>query len=82
MKVTFDLKSLLVGAVLAVCVLLALGASLNDPPQVNRFRIAAGANHVFVVDTATGQVWEQYVVPRRDARDQEFMAPRLPLDKK
>jgi hypothetical protein len=82
MKVTFDLKSLLVGAVLAVCVLLALGASLNGPPQVNRFRIGASANHVFVVDTATGQVWEQYVIPRRDARDLEFMPPRLPLDKK
>jgi hypothetical protein len=82
MKVTFDLKSLLLGAVLTMFVLLAFGASLNDPPQVDRFRIATTANHVFVVDTATGQVWEQYVVPRRDSRDQEFMAPRLPLDKK
>lgn len=42
------------------------------PPQVDRFRIATNRNHVLVVDTVTGQVWEKYVkttegtVPRCD----------------
>jgi hypothetical protein len=81
MKATFDLRSLLVGVALAALVFLALGASLNAPAQVDRFRIATSANHVFVIDTATGQVWTEYIVPRQDTRDQQFMTPRLPLEK-
>ena len=82
MKAMFDLRSFVMGVVLAVFVLLALGASLKDLPQVDRFRIASTANNVFVLDTATGQVWGKYVVPRRDAKGQEFMNPRLPLTEK
>lgn len=81
MKTTFDLKSLLVGAVLTVFVLLALGASLNGPAQVDRFRAATNPSHVFVIDTATGQVWGKYVIPRQDMKNQEFMEPRLSLGK-
>ncbi|MEJ2704226.1 MAG: hypothetical protein P8Z79_17460 [Sedimentisphaerales bacterium] len=81
MKTTFDLKSLLAGVALAVLVFLAFGASRNDPPAVDHFRIATTTNHVFVIDTTTGQVWAEYVIPRRDTREEQFMAPRLPLEK-
>jgi len=77
MKALLDLRSLLIGAVLTVSVLLALGASLNGPPQVERFRLATSPGHVFVIDTATGQVWGKYVIPRQDMKGQEFMEPRL-----
>ena len=77
MKAMFDLRSLLIGAVLAAFVLLAFGASLSGPPQVDRFRLATSPGHVFVIDTATGQVWGKYVVPRQDMKSQAFMEPRL-----
>jgi hypothetical protein len=82
MKTMFDLRSVLIGAILAVLLLFAFGASLNNPPQVDRFRFGASANHVFVIDTATGQVWGKYITPRRDMTSQEFMSPQLSLDKK
>ena len=81
MKGTLDLRSVLTGAVLAVFILLTLGASLTRSPQVDRFRFGASGNHVFVIDTATGQVWGKYVTPRRDMTSQEFMSPKLSLDK-
>lgn len=81
MKTMFDIRSVLIGAVLAVFLLLALGASLNSSPQVDRFRFGASGSHVFVIDTATGQVWGKYVTPRRDMTSQEFMGPKLSLDK-
>ncbi|OHB73472.1 MAG: hypothetical protein A2Z25_15045 [Planctomycetes bacterium RBG_16_55_9] len=81
MKAAFNLKSLLIGSVLTLFVFLAIGASLNGPPQVDRFRIATSANHLFVIDTTTGQVWGKYVIPRQDMQDQDFMGPRLPSEK-
>ena len=77
MKTKFDLRSFVMGTVLAVFVLLALGASLKDSPQVDRFRIAPTANNVFVIDTTTGQVWGKYFNPRQGMQSQEFMDPRL-----
>lgn len=82
MKTLFDLRSCLIGVALTVVVLLALGASLSHSPQVDRFRFGASGSHVFVIDTATGQVWGKYVTPRQDLTNQEFMKPKLPLDKK
>jgi len=81
MKARLDFKSLATGAVLTVLVLFALGASLNDSPQPGRFQVETTASHVFVIDTAMGQVWGKYVIPRRDAKGEEFLEPRLPLDK-
>ena len=82
MKTTLDLRSFIIGAVLAAVILLTLGATQNDAPQVDRFRIASTTNNVFVLDTATGQVWGKHVVPRQGTQNQEFMDPRLSLDKK
>ena len=81
MKTTFDLKSLLAGVAVAVIAFLALGASRSDSPAVDHFRITTTTNHVFVIDTTTGQVWAEYIVPRQDTRNEQFMPPRLSLGK-
>ena len=81
MKAMIDLRSFVVGAALSALVILALGASLADSPQAGRFRIQTTASNVFVLDTATGQVWGKYVSPRRDIKDEEFMSPRLSPDR-
>ena len=82
MKAIFDLRSFLIGAVLTVFVFLALGAARNDSPQAGRFQIEANNNYVFVIDTATGQVWEKFAVAKQDTKSQNFMDPKLLLDKK
>ena len=56
MKTAYDLKSFLVGVLLTVLVVLTLGATKDESPQVSRFRVETNRNHVFVVDTVTGQV--------------------------
>ena len=81
MKTLFDLRSFFIGAVLTGFVLLAFGAALSHSPQVDRFRFGASGSHVFVIDTATGQVWGKYVTPRQDLTNQEFMKPKLSLDR-
>jgi len=81
MKALVEIKSFLIGAVLTLFVLFALGSSLKSSPQVDRFRFGASGGHMFVIDTATGQVWGKYVIPRRDLTNEEFMSPKLSLDK-
>ena len=81
MKAMIDLRSFVVGAALTAFVLLALGASLGESPQAGRFQVETTANNVFVVDTATGQVWGKYVSPRQDIKDEEFISPRLSPDR-
>ena len=82
MKAVFDLRSLLIGAVLTVFVFLALGAARSDSFKVGRFRIEANEDHVFVVDTATGQVWEKFVAAGQGTKSQDFMDPKLLLHEK
>ena len=81
MKAVFDLRSFLIGAVLVTLVFLVLGAARGDSRQVGRFRIETNEEHVFVVDTVTGQVWEKSVVGGHGARSQDFMDSRLLLHK-
>jgi len=64
MKSRWDMKSILVGALLGAAGLAVLGAATSTLPagsQVGRFQVSAatGFNDSvgFVVDTATGQVW-------------------------
>lgn len=56
MKITLDLKSLLIGAVLAGSALFAMGAKMQMN-EVNRYHITGGASYFIVIDTATGQLW-------------------------
>ena len=53
-----DMKSLLVGMILGVCVLLALGAATGSRADIGRYQVACpdNPNYCFVIDTTTGQV--------------------------
>lgn len=56
-----DPKSALLGLAAGVLLMFTLGAqSLAPASQVGRFKMATMANHAFVIDTATGQVWRGY----------------------
>ncbi len=76
MTKSIDLKSLLIGSLLVLLVMCALGAAprLLPPNSVGRFTIVT--THVYqnayVLDTVTGQVWE-----RESRSSEEFFAPKL-----
>jgi hypothetical protein len=57
-----DIKSLLVGMILGVCVLLALGAATGKQADIGRYQVACpdSSSACFVIDTTTGQVWQRF----------------------
>ena len=57
MTIRIDPKSLVVGAVAAVIVLMAMGfaGTDQDPPESERFEVEVNANYAVILDTATGQ---------------------------
>jgi hypothetical protein len=57
-----DTKSLLVGMILSVCVLLALGAATGGRADIGRYQVACpdSSSVCFVIDTTTGQVWQRH----------------------
>jgi hypothetical protein len=46
-------------------------------PQVGRFRMSGVPGHAYVIDTATGQVWEDFATPTQGTSDQEFKRPKV-----
>ena len=58
---TIDTKSLLIGLLFGVCVLLALGAASGKQDDVGRYQVACpdSSSVCFVIDTTTGQVWRR-----------------------
>jgi hypothetical protein len=48
---------------------LALGWWFDRRPVPARFQIVSGANHVFVLDTITGQVWSEGYDPNYHSSD-------------
>ena len=78
MTKSIDLKSLLVGGLLALSVLCVLGATprLLSPEAVGRFTIILSnlpGGDGYVLDTATGQVWPKY----SNGNTEAFYAPKL-----
>lgn len=62
MKTQLDIRSMLIGILLTICCFLVLGAARSSNPALNaRFQLVApgqGGN-MFIIDTASGQVWER-----------------------
>lgn len=60
-----------------------LGYSLAPRPsetpstQVGRFQMSGVPGHAYVIDTATGQVWEDFASPSQGTSDQEFKRPKV-----
>jgi hypothetical protein len=55
---TVDFKSLVIGGLLVLLILCAVGAvPWLSPEYYQRFVVGATDNSAFIVDTATGQAW-------------------------
>ena len=68
----FSIRDLLM---LIAFVALALGLWVdrrNMAVVPNRYQLHVTTNHAFVVDSATGQVWEQYLSPHGGSNSPEF----------
>ena len=79
MTKSIDLKSFLIGGLLVLLVLCALGAMPRQAPPgaVGRYALVvshiAGENNDYVIDTVTGQIWPRLV---RGRLDTSFYAPK------
>lgn len=75
-----NLKSLLIGGMMAVLVMCAMGSWRGETtivgPQIyhGRFTIVARDNSAIILDTATGEAWSQTSV-----KNEEFYAPKIML---
>ena len=77
-----DIKaaSVLGGCVLGAAAIIGLSscpAATVPPPAAPRFQIAGVPGHIYVLDTTTGRVWEQYADPNRGNISDGFMEPKL-----
>jgi hypothetical protein len=75
MNHSIDTKSALIGLCVGITAMLALGASSPTTRPVGRYQIGGTATHGLVIDTATGQVWTQYLQPDC-IRDSSFHGPK------
>ena len=75
MNIKIDTKTAL--AFLAgILATIAVGAASNTA-QVGRYQVAGTGQHGLVVDTMTGQVWQQYYPPNQGGSDADFLKPKL-----
>jgi hypothetical protein len=70
MKKPVNIKSALAGVVLGIVVFATVGAALERSEPVGRYEIVAVDNRALVLDTVTGQVWQQMLVGV--VNDEEF----------
>lgn len=57
MKITIDVKSVILGGVAGIAVMLAIGAG-TPSDEIGRYQVSAGSQGcAVIVDTKTGQAW-------------------------
>jgi hypothetical protein len=60
------------GCIVGASVILAV--AIRSPN--GRYQLTTTAGHAYVLDTATGQVWEKYAPPNEGMTDQGFRDPK------
>ena len=70
-----DTKS---SGILGVCLIIAaLIVVLLPRPQMGRYQMRGVPGHAYVIDTATGQVWEDFATPSSGRSDPDFKKPKV-----
>lgn len=70
MHKNFDIRSMVVGAVLSAGLVLSLAAAATQSGAAGRFQVAVTDGYIVKVDTITGQVWTTFL----SRPSQEFLA--------
>jgi len=60
------------GCLVGASVILAVAVRTPN----GRYQLGTTAGHAYVLDTATGQVWEKYAPPTEGTTDQAFKDPK------
>src|SRR6185312_15078230 len=77
---------IIIGAVGIIVVYRGPHAAVGDGPaakapapdlQVGRFQIAGIPAHVYVLDTATGKVWERFDTVGTGSSSEDFLEPKI-----
>jgi hypothetical protein len=77
-----DTKS---SGILGVCLIIAalVVALVPRPqpapsgPQIGRYQVGGVPGHAYVLDTATGQVWQDFAPATEGSRDSDFTQPKV-----
>jgi hypothetical protein len=77
MRIQIDLKSLVIGAVLATVVLLVLGAAEHPALRVGRFEIEVNDSHALILDSISGQVWQNPLPTTGGRPSPDFEKPKI-----
>ncbi len=76
-----DLKSFIIGVLVTFCITLVMGsAGLPINSSDGRFEIIARDNHVYVLDSTNGRVWESFSPSASGRTSQNFHAEKLSPD--
>ena len=70
MNTRLDVKSLVIGALIMICIFLTIGASNRTTLTANaRFQLAlpGEGSNAYIIDTTTGQIWEKHPTPGTSA---------------
>jgi hypothetical protein len=67
-----DIKSALLGLIIGVLVTLGVGASRSELTGIRRYQIGGTHSHGLVIDTVTGQVWQEFLPPGSGSSDPDF----------
>lgn len=82
MKLNIDLRSAFVGVILAVVLLLSLGATRGRICRHGRYQLILTDNYAFIFDSTRGQVWQKgistYSCTQNTAENaKSFFAPKI-----
>ena len=80
MKTNVHIKSLTIGVILGVGIILLVGAATGPNLTPGRYQITATEKLGLVLDTATGEVWSHGFDPnRREPKSPAFFQPKTEL---
>lgn len=76
------------GGILGVCLIIAAlivtlvprpqaSAPAPSGPQVGRYQMGGVPGHAYVIDTATGQVWEDFASASQGSSDPDFKKSKV-----
>lgn len=77
MQTKLDARALILGVVLGACLTASLGAAGVGGPPAGRFAMATHESHAYVLDTATGEVWENFNPPSTGRDSDHFNDPKI-----
>ena len=81
MKAKIDFKSVLIGMLAGIVVMLGVGAGVGDH-QIGRYQATVGNGHGLIIDTTTGQAWQCYLgTESGGSTDSGFFRSKLPESK-